>query len=426
MKLSSLFAAAVLIGATSLSSPADEWIQFRGPGGLGHGEGEGLPTSWSDSSNIVWKSRMPGGGTSSPIVLDGKIYLTCYSGYGLNEDSPGDMNDLMRHVVCINRSNGDIVWQREFAPELDESKYQGNGARHGYSSSTVTTDGEHLYVFFGKSGVYCLSPKNGDTVWQTRVGDKVKGWGSSNSPVLFGDLLIINASIESQQLLALNKADGEVVWSVGEIRGSWNTPVLVENDSGTQELVLCIPEKILAFDPKTGKPLWTATGIPDRGYVCPSVVAHKGVVYAIGGRKNTAIAVRAGGSGDVTESHTLWTTSKGSNVSSPVFHDGHIFWVHESRGVAYCLNAENGEIVYEERLSPRPGLIYSSTMVADGKLYCVSQHNGTYVLAASPEFKLLAHNTFESDESRSNAIPVVSQNQLLLRSDEFLYCIGME
>ncbi|MFQ5733539.1 MAG: PQQ-binding-like beta-propeller repeat protein, partial [Planctomycetaceae bacterium] len=193
--------------------------------------------------------------------------------------------------------------------------------------------------------------------------------------------------------------------------------------SGKVELVLSMSRRIIGFDPATGKELWSCEGIPD-GYICPSVVAHDGIVYAIGGRRNTAIAVKAGGRGDVTESHRLWSEGMGSNVASPVYHKGHIYWVHERQGLAICLEAKTGKTVYRKRLAPRPGLVYSSLTVADGKLYAVSQHNGTYVIAAKPKFELLAHNVFEDDKSLSNACPVVSNGQLLLRSDKYLYCIG--
>ena len=187
--------------------------------------------------------------------------------------------------------------------------------------------------------------------------------------------------------------------------------------------MLNTPRKLVGFDPATGEELWFCDGIPD-GYVCPSVISHGDVVYAIGGRQNTAIAVRAGGRGDVTDSHVLWKTSSGSNVSSPVYLDGHLYWFHEKNGIAYCLNAETGELVYSKRLEPRPGLIYSSVTYADGKLYAVSQDNGAYVLAAKPEFKLLAVNTFANDTKRVNGSIVVANNRLILRSDQAIYCIG--
>ena len=170
--------------------------------------------------------------------------------------------------------------------------------------------------------------------------------------------------------------------------------------------------------------MWNCEGIPDEGYVCPSIVSHEGIVYAIGGRKNTAIAVRAGGKGDVTDSHVLWRKSVGANVSSPVLVDGHLYWVHERSGTANCLNAKTGETVYQQRLEPRPGVMYASVTAGDGKLYCPSQHSGTYVLAAKPQFELLAHNVIEGDDSRCNASIAIDRGQVLLRNDQYLYCLG--
>ena len=410
----------LMIGVTI---QAEEWTQFRGPGGLGVGVGAGLPTDWSSSRNLLWRAELPGAGSSSPVIVGDRLFLTCYSGYAQSVERPGNLEDLMRHIVCLSRDDGRVLWQKDIQPEAGESRYQGTGSRHGYSSSTPTSDGERVYFFLGTSGVFCFD-LDGTPVWRTRVGSGVHKWGSSNSPVLYKNLLLINASVESRRLVALDKLSGKEVWSADRIRGSWNTPLLVAAGSGKTEIVLCEPRRVLGYDPQTGNRLWTCEGIPDKGYVCPSGVAHDGVVYLIGGRQNTAMAVRAGGRGDVTTSHRLWVTGKGSNVSSPVYHAGHLYWVHESRGVAYCLDAATGDVVYEERLAPRPGRIYSSATLVDGKLYCVSQHMGTYVLAAKPEFELLAHNTFDDDSSRTNAIPVVSRGQLLLRSDKYLYCVG--
>lgn len=411
---------AVLICGVAVAA---DWTQFRGPGGSAVSGEMGLPVEWSAEENVVWRSELPGLGSSSPIVLGDRIYLTCYSGYGI-EPLQGDQKDLMRHVVCLDRNSGKVVWSREVKPKLPESDYRGgNNARHGYSTSTPITDGQHLYVFFGKSGVFCFD-LDGKQVWQADVGDGSTGWGSGSSLVLYKSLAIVNASVESRAVVALDKASGREVWRSARIRGSWNTPVLVDLPGGATELVFCIPNQILGLDPATGKELWRCKGIPDGGYVCPSVVANKGIVYAIGGRSNTAIAVRAGGRGDVSQSHELWRTSKGSNVTSPVYHEGHVYWAHERRGMAYCLNAKSGEVVYEERLTPRPGLIYASVTVADGKLYYVSQHNGTYVVAAKPEFELLSHNKFDDDDARANACPVPHNRQLLLRNDRYLYCVG--
>jgi outer membrane protein assembly factor BamB len=219
----------------------------------------------------------------------------------------------------------------------------------------------------------------------------------------------------------MDKTTGEVVWRAPDIQRAWNTPMLVDTPAGNPELVVNTKSGLVACDPRTGERLWWCDGFDD--YICPSVIAHDGVVYAIGARKSSAMAVRAGGRGDVTETHRLWYTGKGSNVSSPVYHDGHLFWVHESRGTAYCLNAKSGEVVYEKRLEPRPGKVYASPVVADGKWYVVTRENGVYVFAARPEFELLAHNG-PLDDSVFNASPAVVDDKLLLRSDKYLYCIG--
>ncbi len=148
------------------------------------------------------------------------------------------------------------------------------------------------------------------------------------------------------------------------------------------------------------------------------------MVYLIGGRKNTAIAVQAGGRGDVTSSHVKWRVREGSNVSSAVYYEGHIYWTHDRGTALHCLNAETGEQVYAEELDPEPGLVYSSLTVADGKLYSVAQNNATYVFAASPQFQQLKVNTFEGDDSRANASAVILRNRILLRSDKAIYCVG--
>ena len=421
----------LFIGLASLLSLnaalAVDWTQFRGPGGLATSQETGLPVKWSSKEGIAWRTELPGPGGSSPITLGDRVYLTCYSGYGIAPNE-GDPNRLMRHVVCLDRRTGRIEWVKDFPPKLPESQYkEGNDSRHGYSSSTLTTDGERLYAFFGKSGVYGLDLQ-GKTLWHADVGSGTHGWGTGNSPVLYESLLIVNASVESNSMYGLDKLTGREVWRVEGLRGCRNTPVLVQLPDGQAELVISAPGRpighLIGYAPKTGEELWRCEAIPDRGYVVPSVVAHDGVVYAVGGRQNTAVAVRAGGRGDVTKSHRLWTVGRGSNVSSPVYHDGYLYWFHESRGIAYCLNAKTGEIVYEQRLDPRPGLIYSSVIFADGKLYGFSQHDGAYVLAAKPEFRLLSHNVFEDDDSRINASPVVSNGQLLIRNDRYLYCLG--
>ncbi len=416
VRVVSLFA--LMVSSFSAATFGGDWTQFRGPGGLGISDDKGVPVKWSSTDNIAWKVELPGPGASSPIVVGNRVFLTCYTGYGL-EPAKGDPQELRRHLLCFDRSSGKELWKKTFEPKLPEHKYEGEGSYHGYAASTPISDGERLYVFFGKSGVFCFD-LDGQQLWQASVGEGTNGWGSGCSPVLFGKLLLVNASIESGSLVALDKLTGKEAWKAGGVRSAWNTPLLVDAKS-RREVVVSTESRLLSFDPNDGKALWNADGV--HRYVCPSVVAHDGVVFAIGGG-HTSVAVRAGGSGDVTESHTVWRKPKGSNVGSPVYLDGHLYWATDGGGIVCCQNAATGEFVYEKRLEPGSGTIWSSPVLADGKLYFVSQTKGTFVVAAKPEYELLAHNTFAEDDSRTNASPAVHNRQLLLRTDRALYCIG--
>lgn len=411
----------VLAALACCSLMGAEWRQFRGPGGLATSSETGLPVVWSSTENIVWKTPLPGPGTSSPVTTGNRVFVTCYTGYAVDAAKPGNMEDLKRHLLCVNRSNGKILWTKEFQPLLPEHKYQGEGSYHGYSSSTPIIEGDRLYVFFGKSGVFCFD-LDGNQLWHASVGDRIHDrWGSAASPLLYKSFLIVNASIESGCLVALDKSTGNEVWRARGISSAWNTPMLVTAPDGQIELIVSIQNRVLAFNPDTGKELWNADGV--HRYVCPSVVFNDGIVYAIGGG-HTSLAVRAGGRGDVTKSNEMWRQSRGSNVSSPIYHDGHIYWASDNGGVVNCQDAATGKFLYQERLKPDSGLIYASPVLADGKIYYVSQRKGSYVVAASPEFKLLAHNVFADDGSRANASPAVSNGQLLLRTDKCLYCIA--
>lgn len=392
---------------------AADWPQFRGAGGQGFSDEKGLPATWSESENLVWKTKMPGYGASSPITLDDRIYVTCYSGYGTRESS-GNMEDLTLHVVCLKQADGEIVWEQHVPPKLPESPRVRD---HGYAAPTPATDGKALYVFFGKTGVLKFD-LDGKQIWQADVGSGTHGWGCGTSPVLYENLVIVNASVESGALVAIDKQTGDEVWRASGMRSSWNTPHLVKPADGQTELVVNVKGQILAFDPATGESLWQCEGIDD--YICPSIVSHDGVVYAIGGRQSKAVAVRAGGRGDVTDTHRLWVANVGANVSSPVVYDGHLYWVSDRKNVAYCVRLSDGEVIFQERFPSQP---YASSIIADGKIYVVTRYGGTYVLSAKPSYELLANNRFE-DRSTFNASPIVSDGRLLLRSDEYLYCVG--
>jgi outer membrane protein assembly factor BamB len=417
-----------LRGLTKPSKPgttSDDWPCFRRPDGSGTSAAKGLPWEWSAAKNVAWKTALPGPGASSPITFGDRIYLTCYTGYGLDQKQPGDKANLVRHLICLDRSNGRILWNTGTPSRHAVSSYENFIALHGFASGSPACDGRRVYCFFGSSGAYAFD-LDGREQWHADVGEKTHSYGTGTSVVLHDNLVIVNASIEGGSLVALDKNSGREVWRAEGIEQAWNTPVFV--DAGCRrELVLDTKDSLRGFDPTTGRELWRCAGSDPPRYLCPSPIVHDGIVYAAHGYFGPLSAVRPGGSGDVTDSHRLWVRPKvGSNVPSPVFHDGHIFSVDSDKGIFSCVDAASGELIFREHIQPSPDRIYASPLVADGKIYFVSREQGTYVLAASPKFELLAHNVIEDDDSIFNGSLAVSRGQLLLRSDKFLYCIGVK
>jgi outer membrane protein assembly factor BamB len=418
--------AMLCVGSLAFSAMAQggssvNWPQFRGTGALGRSDAKGVPLMWSDDKNIVWKTTLSGPGASSPITFGNKVFLTCFTGFATSSREPGDMANLKRHLLCLNLADGRILWNTSVPAELLEQDRIRES--HGYASSTPVADSERIYTFYGKSGVFAFD-HNGKQLWQTKVGDKLNGWGSAASPVLYKDFVIVNASVESDSLVALDKKTGKETWRAGGVKESWHTPVFVTAPDGKIEVVTAIIQKVLAFDPDNGRPLWRATtGIP--WYMCPTPVAENGIVYAIGGRTpNGTVAIRAGGRGDVTGSHVAWKLGKGSNVPSPILHDGHLYFAHENLGMVLCVNAKTGELVYEERLEPSPGQIYASPVLADEKIYFTGRGGRTVVIAARPKFEQFVDNTLESNRGVFNSTPAIAGNRILLRSNRALYCLG--
>jgi hypothetical protein len=409
-----------VLPAALFGQPApSDWPGFRGPTGQGGSADRNLPVTWSDKENVAWKVELPAPGTSSPVVVGKRLYLTGYTGYSVPGRPKGRIEDLKLHVFALDRDSGKVLWNKEVTPEDGEPPTIRDD--HGYASSTPACDGERLCVHFGKTGVFAFD-LDGNQLWRTPVGSKVHGWGSAASPVLHENLVIVNAAVESESLYGLDRKTGKEVWRATGIKESWNTPILVPVKGGKPELVVAVLGRVLGFDPDTGKQLWSCK--TDIGwYMVPSLVAHDGVVYCIGGRgTGGALAVRAGGRGEVTATHRLWTGRKGSNVTSPLYHDGHLYWMHENNGVAYCAEAKTGDLVYEQRVE-RLGQVYASPVLADGKIYYLSRDGRVAVVAASPKFERLAMNHF-SDRCAFNASPAVAGSRLYVRSDRFLYCLG--
>jgi len=424
----------ILVGTGPLW--ASNWPGFRGPGSRGASDETGLPMTWSDTENLAWKCSLPGPGSSSPIVWGDRVFVTCYSGYGLDPNGAGDPNDLKRHLVCIQAEDGRVLWDRAVPAVPREIIYRGFLREHGYASQTPVTDGQRVYVFFGKTGILAFDMK-GHQLWQTSVGTEsdTKRWGSATSLALNEDMVFVNAWDESKTVYALNKETGQEVWKKNfpEKALSFSTPVLVDRDSGQDVLIASVPSHIWGLNPADGNVLWfVRTGIADDMIPTPLVVDDVVYIHGGGPRQHGSLAFRLGGRGDVTETHILWTSKTVGSPPSPVLVDGSLYAIHAA-GPIYCMDPATGELRFRDKLPVDDRFaMYGSPVAAEGRIYFVTRKAGTFVLApkpkpddpaAEPGFEILAHNQLASDESDFNASPAIANKSLYLRSNKNLYRI---
>lgn len=433
----------------------EDWLRFRGPNGSGISTSPNkTPVAFGVDKNVLWKTRLPGPGASSPVVVGDKVFVTCYSGYGESRENLGKMEDLKRHVVCIDRKTGKPLWEKKVDPYLPEDEFQGMGVpEHGYASSTPVSDGQHLFVFFGKSGLIAYD-LDGKELWSKSLGTQSndRKWGSAASPILFGDILIVNASDEARAFYGLQAKTGKQLWKTEtkSLANVWNTPIIVGEPADPQ-LVFSVPDEIWALNPTNGKLKWYSTKGVNAPSVSTSLVTDGELVIAMGGRSLEAVAVKIGGQSDITDDHLVWEGRGITAITTPISYQGHLYAIH--RGIAHCLDAATGKPVYRERVPittdrpedrprgaqpgddvirlPLPGERrsrgsgnYSSPVIADGKIYQFTKDGTCYVLAAKPEYQLLATNQFQADPSGFNATPAISNGQLFVRSNHYLYCIG--
>jgi outer membrane protein assembly factor BamB len=419
---------------------AADWPGFRGARG-GVANDKDLPVEMTKET-LLWKVKLPGAGTSSPIVTSDKLILTCNAGYGtaitkgmtggfgkggkggFGKAEAGDQSKLKLLILCFDRASGDLLWQKDIKPKLPETPFSGMMREHSYASSTPITDGKNVYAFFGKSGVHAFDLA-GKFLWSADVGSEINKWGSAASPVLYKDLLIVNAAIESKSLVALDKNSGKEIWRQKGLGTTWASPVLVETKAGMHEVVINVPGKIAGYDPATGKELWHCQGVVGGGgsYTASTPVARDGIVYVIGGGGPTptaAMAIKTGGTGDVTKTHVLWKSRAGACNCSPVLSGDYLCWVD---GFVTCVKIADGKTAYKERLYSGVNEYVSAVAAAD-KIYALTRFDGLYVLAGGGDFEQLAHNDFKGDTSIFNASPAISNGRIYLRSNEYLYCIG--
>ena len=431
--MKSLCALLVALVVSYSGAMAADWPRFRGP--LGNGvasDSEALPSTWSPSANLAWKVALPGPGASSPIIVGNRVFVTCYSGYGLSQESPGEIENLVRHLVCIDLPTGEKLWQRDVKVSLPEDPYSGIGVTaHGYASHTPVSDGKNVYAFFGKSGVHAFDI-DGNSLWQADVGkeaDPTK-WGSSSSPILYQDTLIVTASAESQSIIGFDIKSGQEVWraEAAGLDGMWGTPTLVNIDDGRTDLVMCVAKELWGLDPASGKMRWFAKAT-DAQHAYASVILDGKRVFAVTGRGGGSIAVDAGGSGDISESNTAWNGNVTGSFGSPVKAGSKIYVA--SRGVITSIDAETGEREQQVRLrgalqtGGRFGsLDYASPIVVGDRLFYLNGSGQMYVFKTGDELQQVALNRVTQDKEVFWGTPAISNGRLVMRSSAHLYCVA--
>ncbi len=410
------------------SAQAANWPAWRGPLGTGLCEEKNLPVKWSATENVKWRVELLEPGNSTPIVWGDRVFLT---------QAVGERRTLM----CFQKADGKLLWQQGVTTKEKEPTHPTNP----YCPASAVTDGERVIASFASDGLYCYD-LNGKELWKrTDLGRQIHIWGNGSSPVIQGDLCFLNFGPgETTYLLAVNKKTGQTVWKKDEdtgygkppaadVRvaggakpgnatfiGSWTTPVITKVE-GKEQLLMSWPRRLVAYDPQNGAELWTSAGLNPLVYTSP--IHGGGIVVAMGGFGGTAIAVRAGGSGDITSSRRMWEQKRTpQRIGSGVVHDGHLY-IHNDPGTAMCLKLETGEAVWTERLqgAGKTGQNWSSVMLADGKCYTITQGGDCFVFKASPTFELISVNSLGE---RSNSSIVPSDGELFIRTHKALYCIG--
>lgn len=381
-----------------------QWPRFRGPTGQGIAVGSPStewPLEWSDTKNVTWKSQLPGEGNSSPIVWNDRLFLTSAADAGAR-----------RSLHAIDTKSGEIVWTYELPEHAIEPDVRD---KNGFASATPVTDGERVIAYFGSGGLICCDMA-GKLVWKYETPKFNSLWGSGASPLLYENLVILihDQNRAPSLAVALDKVTGEVVWSTERSQAmGWATPVVVRL-ADRDELLYAGGETLSAYDPRKGTLLWSLEG-PTKEVV-PTVVIGKHLIYSASGRQGPTLAVRPGGSGDVTDSHLVWTAVRGGpHVPTPVYVDGKLFVVNDF-GITTCVDATTGEFLWQQRI--RDKFSASGVLVGDTILF-PSETGVTYLIRASAKYELIGQNTLPDPILAS---PAAIDGRIYLRSGKTLYC----
>jgi outer membrane protein assembly factor BamB len=400
---------ALVIFSAPLAAVADNWPAWRGPTGQGYCFEKDLPTKWSDTENVKWKVPLEHFGNSTPVIWKDRIFLTMANKGG-----------TVRSLLCFDRAGGKQLWKRD----VEYTEKERNWNAEWYANASPATDGERVVVSFGSAGMHCYDYA-GKPLWQrTDLGQWEHAFGNAASPVLYGELCILwcgpNQKKGRNFLLAVDKKTGKTVWEKDEKGGSWGTPVLTKID-GRDELLYCADFKLRSVDPKDGKEFWTCDRLTVYVYSSPLVSPEKRIAVAMSGYHGSALAVKLGGSGDITPDR-LWLHPKNiQRVGSGIIIGDHVYILEENT-VPHCYELATGKEVWKapKRIG---GTTWGSLVHADGKLYALLRDGSTVIFKAGPEFEILAHNKLGRGE-RTNSSIAVSNGELFIRTSRHLWCIG--
>ena len=394
----------VTVPIAAVSAQPQDWPEFRGPGGQGHSNERGLPLSWSEGKNIAWKTPVPGLGWSSPVVADGRVWLT----------TAIEQRGISLRVLAFDVATGREVVNVE-AFNIPSYRREIN-PKNSWASPTPVLENDRVYVHFGADGTAALNT-SGTILWKARF-DYQSQHGAGGSPIVYGDLLIFSCDgSDVAFVVALDKHTGKVKWKTN--RGfpadqAYTTPLVIRA-ANRDQLISVGAFRARAYDPATGKEIWRVRYDDGFSNVPRPVFAHGLVFIATGFQQPALLAVRPDGTGDVTKTHIAWALKRGAPLTPSPLAVGDELYVVTDGGIATCLDAKTGGVVWQQRLG---GTYSASPVFADGRIYFLAEQGVTTVIAPGREFRRLATSTLDGGLLASMA---VSGGSLYLRTDSHLY-----
>ena len=401
-----------LLAALSPAPAADNWPQYRGPNGDGVSDAKDVPTKWSEKENVRWKVAIHDKGWSSPVVWGDQVWVTT---------ARADGKQLF--AVCVDRKTGKVVHDLKL---FDVANPQYCIPFNSYASSTPVVEEGRLYAHFGAAGTACVDTATGKVLWSRTDFECNHHRGPGSSPILYQNLLILTFDgFDKQYVAALDKATGKTVWQKdrgiqystdnGDFHKAYATPSVFEI-GGRPHLVAPSAEATIAYDPMTGEELWRVIHGGMNESARP-VLAH-GLIYLTTGHTATLLAVKAGGSGVIPADAVAWRYAREAPTRSSVLVVGDLLFMVNDNGIATCLEAKTGKLVWRERLT---GEFSASPVYAAGHVYFSNQDGTTYVVAADREFDLVETNKLDAGFMAS---PAIAGSELFLRTKTHLYCIA--